>query len=491
VKVKIFLFFFLIYILTAGGHIYSLDGEKLFLVTKAMVEEKSFRMEDGNFSPYGLGPSFLAIPFYLAGKVLSGFVHGLDTLEITRGTCSGFNSFITALTCVILFNLLRAFSISIRTCFLTTLLYGLGSLAWPYSKYFFPQPLTGLLLLAAVSGLLQFSLRGDRMWIYRAGFFTGLLIFTRLEGILFFILGAGYLLANRSSKRLLNLISFSIFPFIFIIFSLIYNYIKTGVYLNPGSGYCSLADFPTPLFLGLYGNILSPGKGILIYMPVILFSIIGLKFFRYKRDAVFISLIVLVYLFFYSKWWDWSGDWAWGPRLIVVLVPLFFIPIGFLLERVKIKSISWILILFVSILSIALQLIALPISFNEYLRDVYRSPEREVDFMNFKVKVRPHHFIPRLSPLKAQPLLIKERIKLIREGKEFIGRDYHGREVRAPIFDFWYLNMLKKAPSLKRYILAFLFFISVAWILVLCLLIRMIKYGDKEEMRYAFKVRST
>ena len=471
-KIKIFFFFFLIYILTSGGHIYSLDGEKLFRVTMAMVEEGSFRMEDGNFSPYALGPSFLAIPFYFAGKVLSSFVQGLEPLEITRGTCSIFNSFVTALTCVVLFNLLKAFSISIRACFLTTLLYGVGSLAWPYSKYFFPQPLTALLLLGAVSGLIQFSLKQDRMWIYRAGFCAGLLIFTRFEGILFFSLGAGYLLVGKPStravysKKLLNLIFFSIFPFIFIIFSLIYNYIKTGVYLNPGGSYCSLSDFSTPLLLGVYGNLFSSGKGLLFYTPVILLSIIGIRFFRYKREAFFISLIVLVYLFFYSKWWDWSGDWAWGPRFMVVIAPLFFIPIGFLLERVKIKSIAGVLILFISVLSIFLQMIALPISFNEYLREVYRAPSRAM----------PHHFVPRLSPLGAQLRIIKDRIKLVREGKEFIGRDYHGREVHAPIFDFWYINMWGKAPLLKKYILTFLIFISAAWILALCLIIRVIKY---------------
>ena len=497
ISLYLFLFFFLIYILTAGGHLYSLDGEKLFLVTKAMVEEGSFRIEDGNFSPYGLGPSFFAIPFYFAGKVVSSFVKAMEPIEITRGTCSILNSFVTALTCVVLFNLLRAFSISFRTTFLTAVLYGFGSLAWPYSKYFFPQALAGLCLLGGVSSLIQFNLKEDRTWVYKAGFCAGLLIFTRFEGILFLPLGAGYILAGRQSakamqgKKFLNLITFSIFPFIFILFSLIYNYIKTGVYLNPGGSYCNVSDFSTPLLIGLYGNILSPGKGLVFYMPVILLSIAGLRFFRYKREAVFISLIAFVYLLFYSKWWDWSGDWAWGPRLVVMLVPLFFIPVGFLLERVKIKSVSGILIFFISILSIFLQLIALPITFNEYLREVYRSPERKINFMNSEVRIRPHHFVPRLSPLAAQVLLIKERIELLREGKEFTGRDYYNREVHAPIFDFWYINMWRKAPLLKKYILGFVGFISAVWILVLCLIISVIKWEHREEKRNAIKIRTT
>ena len=447
-----------------------------------MVEENSFRMGDGNFSPYGLGPSFLAIPFYAAGKLVSFFVHGLTPLEITRGSCSFFNSFVTAITCVILFNLLRAFSISIRACFLTTFLYGVGTLAWPYSKYFFPQPLAGLCLLGAIMGLFQFSLKQDRIWLYRAGFWGGLLIFTRFEGILFFLLGAGYLFTKKG-KRLSDLISFSIFPCIFLIFSLLYNYIRSGEYLNPGYGN-SLADFSTPILLGLYGNLFSSGKGLFIYMPVILLSIIGLRFFRYRREAVLISLTFLIYLLFYSKWWDWSGDWAWGPRLMVMLIPIFFIPIGFLLDRIRIKSIAGVLIFSLGLLSILLQVIALPISFNEYLRDVYRQPEVKLG----SIKLRPHHFLPELSPLKAQVLLIKERIKILKEGMEVAGYDYYGRKIHMPVFDFWYINLLRKAPSLRKAIFGFLILVSLGWILTLCLVVNMIKYKKKEN-RYAIKTR--
>lgn len=481
-KFKIFLFFILIYLSTSGGHLYSLDGLTFFSVTKAMVEEGTFRMEDGNFSSTNLGLSFFAIPFYLVGKLISMFLQGLSSVEITRGACSTFNSFVTALTCVIFFNLLRAFSISAKASFLTTLLYGIGSLAWPYSKYFYTQPLTGLCLLGATSGLFQLTLTKDESWCYRASLWTGLLLFVRLESIiLFFPLAVLYILVSKSIRKKIFL--FLIFPFIFIVFSLVYNYIKAGTSLNLGSGYGSLGDFSTPLLAGLYGNLFSCGKGLFVYVPVILLSIIGLRFFKYKKEAVFILLTIVAYLIPCSKYIYWDGDWSWGPRYMVTLIPLFFIPMGFLLERIKFKSIPGILVLFISLLSIFITLISLPISFNEYLRDVYSHSPIEIKLIDSEVKIRPHHFIPQFSPLRAQVVIIKNRIKIFRETGNYsvVGYDYHRRKIVVPVFDFWYINLLLKASYLKNYILILLFSIFILWSFILCSIIREIVYCDTKK----------
>src|SRR5207247_10839248 len=70
-----------------------------------------------------------------------------------------------------------------------------------------------------------------------------------------------------------------------------------------------------PLRDGLAGLLVSPGRGLFVYSPVLLFSLWG--FLRMWRDgpaafqplAVGVVLVVLVV----SKWFLWWGGHSWGP----------------------------------------------------------------------------------------------------------------------------------------------------------------------------------
>jgi hypothetical protein len=95
------------------------------------------------------------------------------------------------------------------------------------------------------------------------------------------------------------------------------NYLRTGSALN--SGY--EIDFSTPILTGLYGFLFSAGKSVFLFSPLMLLypAAVGkLWSDSARRRLVVWSLLLFgAQLLVYSKWWDWSGDDAWGPRFLV------------------------------------------------------------------------------------------------------------------------------------------------------------------------------
>jgi hypothetical protein len=78
---------------------------------------------------------------------------------------------------------------------------------------------------------------------------------------------------------------------------------------------------------GLPGLLLSPSRGLLIYMPVCLFSIWGMvTVWRRSSDAIlyrYLVLAVLAHWIFLAVWPMWWAGWSFGPRLFCSMIPLW------------------------------------------------------------------------------------------------------------------------------------------------------------------------
>lgn len=81
--------------------------------------------------------------------------------------------------------------------------------------------------------------------------------------------------------------------------------------------YSGVAGFGNPLFFGVLSLLLSFGKGVLFFAPGLLLYDGRLLqqhsprlLFCYKLWMAFLLGLLLTY----AKWWDWSGDYFWGPR---------------------------------------------------------------------------------------------------------------------------------------------------------------------------------
>lgn len=116
-----------------------------------------------------------------------------------------------------------------------------------------------------------------------------------------------------------------------------YNYVRYGQPFDVGyaSGRDLTLGFETPLYSGLHGLLLSPGKSIFVYAPLLLLLPLGLgTMWRRHRALLVYCAIPVVFLFVtMGMWWSGLGDWGWGPRLVVPTYPLLFLGLLYVLER--------------------------------------------------------------------------------------------------------------------------------------------------------------
>lgn len=150
---------------------------------------------------------------------------------------------------------------------------------------------------------------------------TGLIFFA---GILLY-----FMLTDKKSALIYSLGGIIIFGGFFMLNYSIYGtvfspYYQYYVNIVSGSGH--------PNFIqAFFGNLVSPGKGLLIFSSFLIFSGIGIwikiknKEFS-KLDFCLLLIFALYYLAicFVTKWWD---GWSYGPRYISDAVPIliFFI----------------------------------------------------------------------------------------------------------------------------------------------------------------------
>ncbi len=105
------------------------------------------------------------------------------------------------------------------------------------------------------------------------------------------------------------------------------NFLRRGNPLDFGyapAGFAHLGWFSAPLLAGLAGQLFSPARGILFFVPAFFLGIwLWLRPGGLSEEARRFVLLSLAYsvalLFVYSKWFAWHGAGGWGPRFLLPL----------------------------------------------------------------------------------------------------------------------------------------------------------------------------
>lgn len=338
---------FLLFLAFLSGHLYSIDGLQYFRVAERIVFDRSLV-----FDPPLIWGSPITIPVTPVGfslvqmpaVLLAGWARYLQP-ALGTGPYDGallygdpvytlsswVNPLVVALTGALTFRTAERLGASRRAAVLIAIATVLGSPLFFYARADFAQPLATLLMLGIVALVIDAIQRQHVQF----GLMTGavaLAILTRQADGLMIALLAFFVLCLplggwrplRDGWRLGVEVAIGVLAGMAV--TLVLNAIRFGSPLNFGYP----PDFGGSYRLGLVAELLSPGRGLVWYFPLVVLAPIG-AWVLWRRglghETVALVLPVLAYLPIYAKYAS-LGGWDWGPRYLVPLVPLLALLAG-------------------------------------------------------------------------------------------------------------------------------------------------------------------
>ncbi len=295
------------------------DGEVRWNALVALLDEGRVTRDR-----YSLEMPLAASPLYVIGAAAARVegVTGAERLATIHRVVQRFNKLVAFAIAVWLFRRLRRLGLGKRASAGGVLALLFASLLVPHSKDFYSEPLWTLLALVAIGLLAEGPARtrhGDVALVASVTLAIPLdpLLFPVIvvtSATLFFLEGEegraaalrGALLASTGAVLGLAL-------------SFMENSFRRGAPLD--FGYAN-EGFTAPFFEGLFGQLFSPARGALFYLPLF-FVGVPLAFRgatpairRFCRaGTIFGALLVLAY----AKWHAWHGMTYWGPRFLLPL----------------------------------------------------------------------------------------------------------------------------------------------------------------------------
>ncbi|HEC34672.1 MAG TPA: hypothetical protein ENI37_08175 [Chloroflexi bacterium] len=419
-----FLLLLAIYLLSASLRIDSADGETMYHVSHSLVTGRGLAIPaettnlavghttgygkvgpDGHYySKYGLGWSLVAVPFCALGRALTSLLPGATEGFMTRVAVMLLNPLLTATSGTLLFYLARRLYPTYLAVTLT-LLYGLGTIAWYYAQSAFSEPLVTLLLLGAILAV-------ERGHLVVAGSALGGMIFTRQTALLLALPVTAWALIRERQDRenhLLGSAAALLLPIALGQLAVLgYNACRFGDLLDFGYGRVA---WNTPLLLGLYNQLLSPGKGLFVFVPVLLLSVIGWPALLRRRDdlAWLVLTLVLFYLVPHALYGDWSAGGGWGPRLLLPIVPFALLPAGEVIQRWQAQRTTHAALTLLVALSLFIQVLGVSVNWARHLQRVTNESATRAEYF-----YRVHYYWPD-SPIPGQLRSLAEVVTILRD----------------------------------------------------------------------------
>ncbi|MFP3903603.1 MAG: hypothetical protein ACLFWB_05095 [Armatimonadota bacterium] len=293
------------------------------------------------YSPHGVGQPLLSVPLVLAGRLVARAIPALSARIAQRAAVMMFCPLVTALTCAILFLLLIDLGLSYRFALIGVGVYGLATIAWPYSKTYFSDPLSGLLVLFAVWYLWKGKKNNSFGQVAAAGAVMALAILTRHFNLFVAAFVPLFLLIPQPGRKMqwkssLKLIA--AYGAVVLLGGLIWgwhNWARYGHFTQLSSPGYHGGFGQVPIWIGLAGLLVSPGFGLVWYTPVSVLAIVGYRYLC-KRERAFSLLalaVVALHVCLYATFTFWGGMWCWGPRFLIAIMPLIAVGIAVALSE--------------------------------------------------------------------------------------------------------------------------------------------------------------
>jgi hypothetical protein len=330
-----------VYLLIYSGYIESGDSRYLFNATASQYRfgDMLLDLSAGERLPAEIDPALpyplqrfdtelmqllLAQPLY----ALANAVPGLGLVHTTWM----FNVVITALTGCALFLFGRALGFDAPTAGLVAVVYGVATIAMPYSKTFFREPLTAFTITTTALLAERTRAHGYRAWwLLLLALAIAVMLLTRaasvfaLPALLILLLPDSFSVLRRAPVGRIALIIIGIVGMV------------TGLFVAAtvlGSGRYNIfarldSDF-TYVITALHSYLLSIGGSIWATSPPVLLAIPGVYLLWRRglwRYALALPLLLLTFAFGYALFIDqhWFGGLSWPPRFLAPTVPLLML----------------------------------------------------------------------------------------------------------------------------------------------------------------------
>ena len=315
---------------------------------------------------YGIGQPLLMLPFDIVGTGLAKLpvfadYDGTDPTVRNIFVTYTVNILLSVLTALMCFRFLQLLGFSVGQSVAGVLALLLCTTHLHYTQNMMENNYICLLTLTGFCFQYEWLLTGARRALLIGSAALGLNLLTRLTTGLDLLCVSAFLLLvlwfERSEKRqywnraaAYLRMAVPLYLFFFLIDRL-YQFHRFGRWTNTYVHYFAVehrmldptlpATYPwtTPFYKGFLGPLISPEKSMFMFDPLLVLTLVvvvfGWKKFTASVKAYIATafLLVLGYICLYARYYEWSGNFAWGDRYVSTAVQLAaFISVPVLLK---------------------------------------------------------------------------------------------------------------------------------------------------------------
>lgn len=346
-----------LYLLASPGRIDFIDGQYRYEVARSWLDLGAPLIRDptlralgasvdartGNaYSWYGAAPSLTPLPLMWIARQAGGESAERDRFAFSL-TSAVFGALVPALLVVVYGRL----GVPLRESILSALVFALATQWWPGSVTTFDQNQHAFVLFAALILAWDAGRHASTARALLAGVLGGLIVTYQEMYALLLPAVALAVFAPRSegaadAPRLsalgidrgavLRYVGFGAGCFVGVGLFLAYNHLRYGALLQPNR-YDAL--WPSNPLAGVLSLTLSPGRSVLLFSPPLVLLAFGVRAL-WRRAPVLCTaagLTGLMHFLFIANIPFFAGEWAWGPRYLLVLLPMAALALPFALAR--------------------------------------------------------------------------------------------------------------------------------------------------------------
>lgn len=357
VALGVFLAIAAVYVMTSPGRIDIVDAQSRYGVAHALLLEGEPRMWDPvigfmavpgrdnlPYAYYGAAGSVFGMPLVGLGLLL-----GDSSEELPRFLFSLTTPLFGAFTAVVLYLFFRRLDVRPRAAVLWTFAAALTTLLWPGSVTSFDNAQHGFFVLAAMYlGFVSARQRSTRIAAF-AGLVGGtLMLYQEYFALAMPALALATLDASVDGGRVRvregsvrRYFAFGVASTVGLALALGYNEWRFDSWFETGKLY-NVPDeasiFGNPA-IGLLTLLVSPGKSIFLYSPPIILGVARIRGLWCERPALVLAILgaTVTMMLFYAAFRFVGGDWCWGPRYLLVVLPLWALPFPFVVRHTPLR----------------------------------------------------------------------------------------------------------------------------------------------------------